>query len=90
MNAPIPDDDAAETEDTQRNESKAAGIDEGEGQEPPNKKQKLSGAQRRKLAKEEKKKNRGANKNRRFGKVTQEVELCWKLASGAPCEFGDQ
>ncbi|GJJ10891.1 hypothetical protein Clacol_005119 [Clathrus columnatus] len=61
-----------------------------EGQEPPNKKQKLSGAQRKQLAKDEKMKKRGSNKNRRFGKVTEDVELCWKLASGLPCEFGDE
>ncbi|KAF8468766.1 hypothetical protein JB92DRAFT_3058588 [Gautieria morchelliformis] len=52
--------------------------------------QKLSGAQRKKLVKDEKKKNRGTNKGRKFGKVTDEVELCWKLASGLDCAFGEK
>ncbi|KAI9068651.1 zinc finger dihydrouridine synthase [Trametes sanguinea] len=51
---------------------------------------KLSGAQRKKLAKEERKKHRGANKGRRFQKVRDEVELCFRIASGKDCEFGDE
>lgn len=39
---------------------------------------------------EAKKKSRGANKGRKFGKVTDEVELCWKLASGLDCQFGEK
>ena len=50
--------------------------------EPPQKKQKLS--------KEEKKKRSGANKGRRFGKMRDEVELCWKTARSEECEFGDK
>ncbi|KAH8112384.1 zinc finger dihydrouridine synthase [Phellopilus nigrolimitatus] len=49
---------------------------------PPEKRQKLS--------KEEKKKRSGANKGRRFGKMRDELELCWKVAVGNTCEFGDE
>ena len=47
----------------------------------------VTSAQRRK---EEKKKRSGANKGRRFGKMRDEVELCWKIAIGKDCEFGDK
>ncbi|EIN14460.1 zinc finger dihydrouridine synthase [Punctularia strigosozonata HHB-11173 SS5] len=50
--------------------------------------QKLTGAQRRKIAKEEKRKRQGANKGRRWNKVHDEVNLCWRLAAGQMCEFG--
>lgn len=46
----------------------------------------LTASQRRK---EEKKKRSGANKGRRFGKMRDELELCWKVAIGKNCEFGD-
>jgi tRNA-dihydrouridine synthase 3 len=83
----LPDDDSAEGVVHNR-----PGRDPGSGDEdePPAKKQKLSGAQRKKQVREEKKKNRGANKGRKFGKVTDEVELCWKLASDLDCEFGEK
>lgn len=50
----------------------------------------LSGAQRKKLAKEERKNKRGANKGRRFQKVRDEVELCYRVASGKQCDFGQE
>lgn len=46
-------------------------------------------SQRRKWSKEEKKKRQGANKGRRFGKTRDTVELCWKIANGSMCDFGD-
>ena len=61
--------------------------------EPPNKRVKISGAQRRKLAKErdaDKKKERGQNKGRRFQRVHDEQEICWKLACGLVCDLGDR
>jgi len=79
----LPDDDTAEGASR---EDPASGGEE----EPPFKRQKITGAQRKKIAKEEKRKNRGANKGRKFGKVTEDVELCWKLASGSECEFGEK
>ena len=50
----------------------------------------MSGAQRKKLAREEKKKRRGQNKGRRFHKVRDELDLCWKVAAGETCEFGSE
>ncbi|KIJ33534.1 hypothetical protein M422DRAFT_35449 [Sphaerobolus stellatus SS14] len=67
-----------------------ADAEEGDDTEPPVKKQKLSGAQRKRLAREEKKAKRGANKNRKFGMVHEEVELCWKVAMGETCEFAEK
>ena len=78
------DDDSAERATSHVNGSSTRRDDRdraGDG-EPPSKKQKLS--------KEEKKKRSGANKGRRFGKMRDEVELCWKTARGEECEFGDK
>ena len=58
--------------------------------EPPTKKFKLSGAQRRKIAKDEKKNKTGQNKGRRFQRVHDEQEICWKIACGLECPFGDK
>jgi len=41
------------------------------------------------MSKEEKKATRGANKGRRFGKVRDEVDLCWKIANESICEYGE-
>jgi len=54
------------------------------------KKTKLSGAARRKLTKEEKKAQRGSNKGRRWAKVRDEVELCWRFAGSGKCDFGSE
>ncbi|KAF9224744.1 zinc finger dihydrouridine synthase [Gyrodon lividus] len=43
---------------------------------------------RKKFSKEQKKAHRGANKGRRFGKVRDQLELCWRVANGAICEYG--
>ncbi|KAF9467198.1 hypothetical protein BDZ94DRAFT_1211631 [Collybia nuda] len=48
------------------------------------------GPNRGKLSKEQKKARQGANKGRKFGKVRDELDLCWRLANGATCEFGDE
>ena len=50
----------------------------------------MSGAQRKKMAREEKKKYRGQNKGRRFQKIRDELDLCWKVAAGETCEFGSE
>lgn len=47
------------------------------------------GPSRGKLTKEQKKAQRGANKGRKFGKVRDELDLCWKVANGSVCEFGE-
>ena len=45
---------------------------------------------RKKLTRQQKKAHRGANKGRRFGKVRDELELCWRVANGTLCEQGSQ
>ena len=49
----------------------------------------IRGPSRGKLTKEQKKTQRGANKGRKFGKVRDELDLCWKVANGSVCEFGE-
>lgn len=63
--------------------------------EPAAKKQKLSGAQKKHLARtrdaEKRGKNhKGMNKNRHFGHVTDQVEICWRFASGDECTAGSR
>ena len=65
------------------------GIVDGDG-EPPQKKARMSGAQRKKLAKEEQKKRKGANKGRRFLRQHDEVNLCRSFAARKECEAGDK
>ncbi|KAJ7627148.1 zinc finger dihydrouridine synthase [Roridomyces roridus] len=43
-----------------------------------------------KLTKAQKKAQSGMNKNRRFGRLRDELDLCFKVASGSMCEFGDK
>jgi len=45
---------------------------------------------RKKLTRQQKKAHRGANKGRRFGKVRDELELCWRVANGTLCEYGSE
>lgn len=65
-----------------------------EGGEPPAKRIKLSGAQRKAIAKERnaaaRKEKKGINKGRRFQKLHDEQELCWRIACGMPCELDDK
>ncbi|KAI0722135.1 zinc finger dihydrouridine synthase [Fomitopsis betulina] len=75
-----PDDDAAEGSSRSGRNDDTQGEERGGG--------KLSGSQRKRFAKEERKKHRGANKGRRFARVQDDVELCWKVATGRTCEFG--
>ncbi|VDC04359.1 unnamed protein product [Peniophora sp. CBMAI 1063] len=87
---PIVDDDAAEG-GTSNVKHARPDEEEGAGQdEPAAKKPKLSGAEKRRLAKEEKKKNRGSNKGRRWAKTKDELDLCWRFAGDGQCEFGDK
>ncbi|KAG8215942.1 hypothetical protein J3R82DRAFT_7916 [Butyriboletus roseoflavus] len=44
----------------------------------------------KKLNKQQRKAHRGANKGRRFGKVRDELELCWRVANGTICEYGSE
>jgi tRNA-dihydrouridine synthase 3 len=74
----IPDDDAAE------GTTQARGNTEGDGSQGSRR----GGPSRNKMTREEKKAQRGANKGRRFGKVRDELDLCWRVANGAVCERG--
>ncbi|KAJ7451979.1 zinc finger dihydrouridine synthase [Mycena latifolia] len=78
-----PDDDAAEgiTSHTRGN---------GVGSREPQDDAPQSGPTRTKLTKAQKKAQSGMNKGRRFGKVHDELDLCFKIAAGEVCEFGDK
>lgn len=79
----MPDDDAAEGSTSHVNNPRPTANDEtNDGTS--------GGRAKKKWSKEEKKNKRGANKGRRFQKVRDDVELCWRIASGRICEFGDQ
>ncbi|KAI0694107.1 zinc finger dihydrouridine synthase [Cytidiella melzeri] len=78
----IPDDDAAEGSKSHVNPSRpAAGEDDNDN---------AGGRQKKKWSKEDRKNKRGANKGRRFQKVRDDLELCWRIASGKICEFGEE
>jgi hypothetical protein len=85
----VPDDDLAEGATNHTTRITSGGPARDNDDEPPEGARKLTGAQRRKQAKEEKKKRQGANKGRRWSKVHDELNLCWRLASGQLCEFGE-
>ncbi|TFK75594.1 FMN-linked oxidoreductase [Pluteus cervinus] len=75
---PIPDDDAAEgtTSSSTPRDSRDDPRDS------------RSSGGKKFLTKEQKKAQRGANKARKFGKVRDEFDLCWRIANGSVCEFG--
>ncbi|KAG8947230.1 tRNA-dihydrouridine synthase 3 [Tulasnella sp. 419] len=58
--------------------------------EPPKKKLRLSGAEKKKLAREEGKKKRGMNTNRKFALMKDDVQLCWKAAVGEQCPLQEK
>ncbi|KDQ21164.1 hypothetical protein BOTBODRAFT_122825 [Botryobasidium botryosum FD-172 SS1] len=86
--APAPDDDAAEASCPSNAPCPEGSNVDGE---PPQKKPRVSGAQRKKQAREahQAKKERGANKGRRFAKVREDGEICWKVACGETCGGSD-
>ncbi|KAJ4469542.1 zinc finger dihydrouridine synthase [Lentinula aciculospora] len=78
---PVPDDDAAEGGgggQISRHGRDAADTDVNNG----------GGRSKKERSKEEKKARQGQNKNRRFGKVRDEQDICFKIAAGILCEFG--
>ncbi|KAG6856330.1 hypothetical protein H0H87_005531 [Tephrocybe sp. NHM501043] len=75
-----PDDDAAEGA---TNHTKT-----GDPRDARDNRDSRSGPARVKMTKEQKKAQRGANKGRRFGKVRDELDLCWRVANGTTCEYG--
>ncbi len=77
---PAPDDDTAEYSTSHSHG--LTRVEEGDARS--------GGRGKRKLTKEERKAQRGANKGRKFGKVRDELNLCWKVAAGNICEFGSE
>ncbi|KAJ7061201.1 zinc finger dihydrouridine synthase [Mycena amicta] len=76
---PTPDDDAAEGLRPSR-DSPNNGADDRDG-----------GRKRKKRSKAEKKARTGMNTGRRFGKVRDEgLQLCYQVAAGGMCDYGDQ
>ncbi|EPQ51956.1 FMN-linked oxidoreductase [Gloeophyllum trabeum ATCC 11539] len=75
-----PDDDAAEGS-TNPVSSTPTNLPSGEAE--------AEGGGRKLSRREKKKKERGQNKGRRFQKVREDVDLCWRIARGTVCEFGD-
>jgi tRNA-dihydrouridine synthase 3 len=96
-----PDDDAAEGTTnhlpTKRSADGAPGAgaptggEEEEGhEEPAQKKQRLPPSERKRLAKEKRKEQKGANKARKFARVQDEVALCHGSSRGEACADGDR
>lgn len=79
---PVADDDAAEGATLAPPRDSRDSRDARDGKD--------RGGRKKHLTKEEKKAQRGQNKARKFGKVKDEMDLCWKVANGMPCEFGEQ
>jgi tRNA-dihydrouridine synthase 3 len=76
---PGPDDDAAEGT-TSHSRGHARDGEDGDGRSRV--------SSRGRTSKEHKKAHRGQNKARKFGKVRDELDLCWRVANGTTCEFG--
>ncbi|KAG8724870.1 tRNA-dihydrouridine synthase 3, partial [Ceratobasidium sp. 395] len=100
---PLPDDDALEkatnhvpkkrsAEDQTETKLQAEEVDGQEDVEgePAQKKQRLPTSERKRLAKEKKKEQRGANKARKFARVQDEVVLCHGASRGEGCIDGDR
>ncbi|KAG7094002.1 hypothetical protein E1B28_007631 [Marasmius oreades] len=81
--APPPDDDAAEgvtsTKDTVSGQQDEEG---GSG--------KQNAMSNRAKKRAERKEKRGANKGRKFNKIKDDLDVCWKTANGQLCEFGNE
>lgn len=62
--------------------------------EPPTKKLKLSGAQKKKLARlkntDDARNAKGMNTNRRFLHVNDKVDICWRFSNGETCPNGSR
>lgn len=82
----IPDDDAAEG-NTAFSSNRDTPRDSRDSRDGGGRQKSKKYVQR---SKEEKKAHQGANTGRRFAKVKDETDLCWTIAVGDPCEFGDQ
>ncbi|KAJ7675536.1 hypothetical protein B0H17DRAFT_1080633 [Mycena rosella] len=76
-----PDDDAAEGSGSVRRDTRSG---------DPQDDARSTGPTRVKLTKAQKKAQSGSNKGRRFGKVHDELDLCFKVAAGSMCDFEDK
>jgi len=95
---PIPDDDAAESATNhatlKMGSSPKRGVEElvDDPVEPPAKKARLSGAEKKRLAiekqREKKKASRGMNTHRKFTKMHEGLGLCFLIAAGKECDKG--
>ena len=83
-------DDTSAEEGLNHSATKRKQEDDSNDYDDTPKKTKLSGAARRKLTKEEKKAQRGSNKGRRWAKVRDDVDLCWRFAGSGKCDFGSE
>ncbi|KAG6890243.1 tRNA-dihydrouridine synthase 3 [Termitomyces sp. T32_za158] len=83
----LPVNDAVSAPDDDATEGITARSDR-EGDARGDNRSSRSGPMRGKLTKEQKKAQRGANKGRRFGKVRDELDLCWRVANDSNCEYG--
>ncbi|KAJ7165475.1 zinc finger dihydrouridine synthase [Mycena crocata] len=83
--AAVPDDDAAEGSSSHVRGQGRSGL--GEQEETAGG---AGGPTRVKLTKAQKKAQSGMNKGRRFGKMHDELDLCYKVAAGSMCDFGDK
>ena len=91
QNRTLPDDDAAEGNTSRVSFCRPIeGDTDSQNAPTQGEKPRMTGAQRKKIAREEKKKHRGQNKGRRFQKMRDELDLCWKVAAGEVCEFGSE
>ncbi|KAJ6479948.1 zinc finger dihydrouridine synthase [Mycena vitilis] len=79
----VPDDDAAEGSSSHVRGGPAPSEDAQEDA-------RSNGPVRVKPTKAQKKAQSGMNKGRRFGKVRDEVDLCYQVAAGGMCDFGDK
>jgi tRNA-dihydrouridine synthase 3 len=77
----VPDDDAAEGSSSHVRGHAPS------GDQPDD--TRSSGPARGKLTKAQKKAQTGMNKGRRFGKVRDELDLCYQVAAGGMCAFTD-
>jgi len=80
----VADDDAAEGKTTgDRNQHR-------DGRDSTDSRDTRGSGRGGKMTKEQKKARQGQNKARKFGKVKDEFDLCWKIANGSICEFGSE
>ncbi|KAK1219650.1 tRNA-dihydrouridine synthase 3 [Marasmius sp. AFHP31] len=94
---PPPDDDAAEGGTSSMSGGKAtveltststSGAPDEDGASGPGKQD--TGMSNRAKKRADRKEKRGANKGRRFNKIRDDLDVCWKTANGQICEFGSE